>query len=240
MIRPLLIVLAGLTLHAQPALRTELRNGVIRAAILHASGDPVTDELPAQPGETLTVHGTGFSEATQLLVRGVPAGTIAFDENTAQFTLPSDAAGSFVEIAVADGNAATVPVDAALAADGARMAIVVVDRAGRVLAVYRRPAASDAEVEKALSLARTGAFFSNQGTPLTSRTVRAISRINFPEGIPNQPSGALFGIENTNRGCDFNVTFLPGQLYPRTQNATATDFSNGIATVPGGIPLFRD
>ena len=87
-------------------------------------------------------------------------------------------------------------------------AAVVVDRAGRVLAIFRRPDATDAVVEKALALARTGAFFSSQGTPLSSRTVRAISRVNFPEGIPNQPAGALFGIENTNRGCDFNVTYL--------------------------------
>jgi uncharacterized protein GlcG (DUF336 family) len=258
MIRALLFVCTALALNAQPALRTELRNGVIRAVVLHASGDPVTDDSPATPGEILTVQGTGFSDTTQLLISGTPAATLALDENNAQFTLPPDSAGSFVEIALAEGNAATVPVDAAsdiqltiaevktlvnnaaLAADGPRMAIVIVDRAGRVLAVYRRPGASDADVEKALSLARTGAFFSNQGTPLSSRTVRAISRINFPEGIPNQPSGALFGIENTNRGCDFNVTFLPGQSYPRTQNATATASSNGIATVPGGLPLFRD
>ena len=95
-------------------------------------------------------------------------------------------------------------------------------------------------VEQALALARTGAFFSNQGTPLSSRTVRAISRVNFPEGIPNQPAGALFGIENTNRGCDFNVAFLPGQLYPRLLNATGDGYGAGIATVPGGLPLFRD
>src|SRR5437764_3671247 len=95
-----------------------------------------------------------------------------------------------------------------------------------MLAVDRRPASLDAEVDKALSLARTGAFFSNQGTPLSSRTVRSISRVNFPEGIPNQPAGALYGIENTNRGCDSGIPSLPR--------------GNGIATVPGGVPLFRD
>jgi hypothetical protein len=76
--------------------------------------------------------------------------------------------------------------NAALAADGPAAAIVVSDRAGNALAIYRRPAASDATVEKALALARTGGFFSSNGTPLSSRTVRAISRVNFPEGIPNQ------------------------------------------------------
>ncbi|HEY2012074.1 MAG TPA: heme-binding protein, partial [Bryobacteraceae bacterium] len=126
------------------------------------------------------------------------------------------------------------------AAAGDGMAIVVVDRPGNALAVYRRSQASDADVEKALSLARTGAFFSNQRTPLSSRTVRSISRSNFPEGIPNQPAGALFGIENTNRGCDFNVTFLPGQSVPRPLSATGMPYGTGIATVAGGLALFRN
>lgn len=129
----------------------------------------------------------------------------------------------------------TLVTNAALAADGAGLAIVVSDRIGNALAVYRRPAATDADVERALSLARTGAFFSNQGTPLSSRTVRAISRVNFPGGIPNQPAGALYGIENTNRGCDLGVPTIP-----RLLNATGTGYSQGIATVPGGLPLFRD
>jgi uncharacterized protein GlcG (DUF336 family) len=128
----------------------------------------------------------------------------------------------------------------AKAAAGDGMAIVVVDRPGNALAVYRRSQASDADVEKALSLARTGAFFSNQRTPLSSRTVRSISRSNFPEGIPNQPAGALFGIENTNRGCDFNVTFLPGQSVPRPLSATGMPYGTGIATVAGGLALFRN
>jgi len=70
--------------------------------------------------------------------------------------------------------------------------------------------------------------------------VRSISRDNFPEGIPNQPAGALFGIENTNRGCDFNVTFNPGQAVPRPLSATGFPYSMGITTVPGGLALFRN
>jgi uncharacterized protein GlcG (DUF336 family) len=128
----------------------------------------------------------------------------------------------------------------AMAAAGDGMAVVVVDRPGNPLAIFRRPQTSDADVEKALSLARTGAFFSSQGTPLGSRTVRAISRVNFPEGIPNQPAGALYGIENTNRGCDFNVQFSPGQAVPRLLNAIGDGYGLGIATVPGGETLFRN
>src|SRR4051812_8787307 len=63
-----------------------------------------------------------------------------------------------------------IVTNAALAVDGAGLAVAVADRAGNAVAIFRRPGATDADVEKALSLARTGAFFSSQGTPLSSRT----------------------------------------------------------------------
>jgi uncharacterized protein GlcG (DUF336 family) len=151
---------------------------------------------------------------------------------------------------------------AASAAGGEGMAIVVVDRPGRVLAIYRRSQTTDLSVEKALSMARSGAFFSSDSTPLSSRTVRSISRPNFPEGIPNQPAGALYGIENTNRGCpiaNHNGTVLLqpvptpigaiatenltlGGIDPTGPDPTNLDGTNrslGIGTVPGGFPLFR-
>src|SRR4051794_20574892 len=105
------LVLLPLALGAQPAIRTELRNGVTRAVVLHRSGDAVTDELPAQPGETLTVQGSGFGPDAQILIAGSPVDAAAIDEATAQFTLPPGAGGSFLEIAVAGGNAASLPVD---------------------------------------------------------------------------------------------------------------------------------
>jgi uncharacterized protein GlcG (DUF336 family) len=243
---------------AQPAIQTELRHGVVRAVVLHPSGDRVTDDSPAEPGETLTIQGSGFSAAPQLLVAGQPADSTPVDDSNLQFTLPPGAGGGFLDLALADGNAATVPVDApadsnqltaaevqslvttaAMTSDAPNLAIVVVDRAGNTLAIYRRAATSDDDVENALAVARTGAFFSNSGTPLSSRTVRAISRVNFPEGVPNTASGDLFGIENTNRGCSFNVTYLPGQSLPRYLSADGSAYSKGIGTVPGGIPLFR-
>src|SRR5437899_2423858 len=61
------LFLLTFTLHAQPAIQTELRNGVLRAVVLHPSGDPVTDASPAQPGETLTVLGSALS-SVQLLI----------------------------------------------------------------------------------------------------------------------------------------------------------------------------
>ncbi|MGB7027519.1 MAG: hypothetical protein WBD72_09550 [Candidatus Acidiferrum sp.] len=90
------------------------------------------------------------------------------------------------------------------------MVVAVVDRAGFVLGVYRTQNAPATAVgnfgqmvdanDVAVALARTGAFFSNDQAPLSSRTVRFISGIHFPPGVTNQPPAALYGIENTNRG----------------------------------------
>lgn len=60
---------------------------------------------------------------------------------------------------------------AVAAAANPAIAVVVVDRGGRVLGVFRGSQSSSAIVETALSLARAGAFFSSMGTPLSSRTV---------------------------------------------------------------------
>src|SRR5438445_7200515 len=103
-------------------------------------------------------------------------------------------------------------VQAAVNSVDVDMTVAAVDRAGFVLGVFRTqnaPATTagnfgllqDAN-EVAVALARTGAFFSNDQAPLSSRTVRFISGIHFPPGISNQANAALYGVENINRGCD--------------------------------------
>lgn len=99
--------------------------------------------------------------------------------------------------------------------DDPRMTAAVVDRTGRVLALLRNPQADPANDAVAIGLARTAAFFSHDMAPLSSRTVRFISGVHFPPGVKRAPPAALYGIENTNRGCDFNVTFNPGKCIPR-------------------------
>jgi uncharacterized protein GlcG (DUF336 family) len=84
------------------------------------------------------------------------------------------------------------------------MAVAVVDRAGTILGVWRRPLAEPRSLDIAISLARTTGFFSNDQAPLASRTVRFISGIHFPPGIRDQPNAALYGVENINRGCDLD------------------------------------
>ncbi|MGZ5445127.1 MAG: heme-binding protein [Thermoanaerobaculia bacterium] len=141
-----------------------------------------------------------------------------------------------------------------------RMTVAVVDRAGRVLALYEKSGAPPANRDLAIGVARTAAFFSHNQAPLSSRTVRFISGIHFPPGITNTPSAALYGIENTNRGCDFNVAFNAGKCIPRARafNGARCDAGDrsgcgpGIVTGKqfpadsdpasvnaGGIPLYR-
>lgn len=163
---------------------------------------------------------------------------------------------------------------AAEAVASTTIVIAVTDREGVVLGLYRGPAAPTTVTGNfgatvnannfAVSLARTGAFFSNDQAPLSSRTVRFISGIHFPPGITNKPNAALYGIENTNRGC---TLVAPGEAFDlATPLARSTavaggtcDFSDasgcglGIATgkadlfdsdpnavAPGGVPIFKN
>jgi uncharacterized protein GlcG (DUF336 family) len=151
-------------------------------------------------------------------------------------------------------------VQAAVNSANVDMVVAVVDRAGFVLGVFRTQNAPVTAVgnfgqtldanDVAVALARTGAFFSNDQAPLSSRTVRFISGIHFPPGATNQPPADLYGIENTNRGCALvrgaafqtqippslalGGGFGPGVL---TGKADAMD-SNPLAVNPGGVPIF--
>ena len=157
--------------------------------------------------------------------------------------------------------------------------VTVTDRRGVILgaaanfaidaAACASPAApgSDCAVASiATQLARTAAFFSADQTPLTSRSVRFISDIHFPPRIANTGAAALFGIENTNRGCSFDAglddaLFQPGMVVPRARSlqaalvdfaggsplacesgpgaATRAGCSTGIYTLPGAVPIFK-
>ena len=180
-----------------------------------------------------------------------------------EFVVPETTQGGFASIAVADSfggvDAATLAVRreqdnpalltqadaralieaAAGAIDDRRMAIAVTDRAGRPLAVFLKSDAASDTPEIALSLARASALFSNDMAPLSSRTVRTISRENFPNNIPNQPAAALFGIENTNRGCILSTNYAPGRQVPPPMDMAGSGPSLGVGTTPGSVPLFK-
>jgi uncharacterized protein GlcG (DUF336 family) len=164
------------------------------------------------------------------------------------------------QLALAAGEVAALAQAAAAAIDAPTLTVAVVDRAGQVLGLFRKPGTGAADDDRAVGLARTGAFFSNDQAPLSSRTVRFISGIHFPPGIANTGSGPLYGIESTNRGCPLGVSFLPGRAVapagslgggpcqgaaqagcgtgPVTGKADLFDSDEGTVD-PGGVPLFR-
>jgi uncharacterized protein GlcG (DUF336 family) len=150
---------------------------------------------------------------------------------------------------------------AATAAESDAIVIAVVDRLGNILGIYQ-PTTAPAMLpgnfgvltpsnELAVSLARTGAFFSNDEAPLSSRTVRFISGRHFPPAVINTASAALYGIENTNRGC----TLAPGlslTIPPATKidgsspgigittGKADPEDSDAFAVNPGGVPIFKN
>jgi len=151
-------------------------------------------------------------------------------------------------------------VQAAVNSVNVDMVVAVVDRAGFVLGVFRTQNAPATTIgnlgqvqnanDVAAGLARTGAFFSNDQAPLSSRTVRFISGIHFPPGVMNQPPADLYGIENTNRGCTLiGVPAFENKIPPSlalgggfglgvlTGKADVMD-SNATAVNPGGVPIF--
>jgi uncharacterized protein GlcG (DUF336 family) len=151
-------------------------------------------------------------------------------------------------------------VQAAVSSVNVDMTVAIVDRAGFVLGVFRTQNAPATGVgnfsqaqnsnDLAVALARTGAFFSNDQAPLSSRTVRFISGIHFPPGVMNQPPADLYGIENTNRGCTLiNDPAFQSKIPPSlalgggfglgvlTGKADLMD-SNATAVNPGGVPIF--
>jgi len=151
-------------------------------------------------------------------------------------------------------------IEAAVRSANVDMVVAVVDRAGFVLGVYRTqnaPASAmgnfSATVDAndlAVALARTGAFFSNDQAPLSSRTVRFISGIHFPAGVENQPPADLYGIENTNRGCRLIDDPAFESRIPRSSSLGGgfglgvitgkKDLADSQANVvnPGGVPIF--
>jgi uncharacterized protein GlcG (DUF336 family) len=151
-------------------------------------------------------------------------------------------------------------IQAAMNSASVDMVVAIVDRAGFVLGVFRTQNAPTSATgnfsatvnanDLAVALARTGAFFSNDQAPLSSRTVRFISGIHLPPGVANQPPADLYGIENTNRGCTLvNDPTFEGQIPPSL--AIGGGFGLGITTGkkdlmdsdanavnPGGVPIF--
>ena len=216
----------------------------------------------------------GVYNAFAFLVRpgGDPLDTSQWRSNLAQRSFPyAQATFTGGTAFLTAGDVRDIIQTAAQALPATTMVIAVTDREGNVLGVFRKPNAPATAPgnfgvpvnanDLAVSLARTGAFFSNNQAPLSSRTVRFISGIHFPPGIRNKPNAALYGIENTNRGCDLNTVFNPGKTIIPSRSLNGLPCNSldtrgcgaGITTGkanlidddpnavnPAGIPIFKD
>ena len=133
--------------------------------------------------------------------------------------------------ALSAGEVTSIVTSAAAAISTDTLVIAVVDRQGKVLGVFHKAGAPLGALslgnfssmenadDVAVQLARTGAFFSNNQAPLTSRTVRFISGIHLPPGVQNQPPADLYGIENTNRGCTLSAELQTHGYLPSSRGS---------------------
>lgn len=103
-----------------------------------------------------------------------------------------------------------------------RQAIAVSDRDGEILGILAIGSATKLTITKAVTRARTGAFFQSRQNAFSTRTARFIIQDHFPHPVPNTPGGPLYGVQ---------FSSLPG-----------SDVFSGpaISGDPGGIPLYRD
>ena len=195
----------------------------------------------------------GIAGALAYLLAGCSGGgTAPFPAPPPPVTFQALTATEVTNIATA--GAASVSTDT--------LVIAVVDRQGRVLGVFHKAGAPIGALslgnfsvmenadDVAVQLARTGAFFSNNQAPLTSRTVRFISGIHLPPGVQNQPPADLYGIENTNRGCTLSAELETHGFSPSHPASGVkplgiitgkkdTNDSDPNVVNPGGIPIYR-
>src|SRR4029079_2970986 len=145
---------------------------------------------------------------------------------------PSDRVGGAAQILTAD-DVRAVLTTAATALGNDTLAAAVGDRTGNILVVSARPGAAERTPDIPVSVARTGAMFSNDQAPLSSRTVRFISGTHFPPGIKNTPNAALYGVENINRGCRVDVQgdAVFNAPFPRPKSIAGV-FGEGAGSTP--------
>ena len=203
--------------------------------------------------------GGGAGAGLQVLPTSDPGPVLAPDEVQGIMNSAARATNAQVAVAVTDRRGVILGVATNFGFDYANSCAQV----GQNNVCPLRPGGDCAIVDLAVQMARTGAFFSADQTPLTSRSVRFISDVHFPTGVKNTAAAALFGIENTNRGCSFDVaegdgyTGVPRALslesavrqlagQPALRCESATDpaalcgCTAGIATLPGGVPIFKN
>ena len=146
-------------------------------------------------------------------------------------------------------------------ARGRAASIAVVDRVGRVLAVFEMPGANAADANPnirdvsvvgnpngpnaglngvaiipdtaaAIAKAITAAYLSSSGNAFSTRTASQIVQDHFDPGEANTPSGPLFGVQFSQLPCS-DVMARYGLLGPQRSPL-------GLSGDPGGLPLYKN
>jgi uncharacterized protein (TIGR03437 family) len=98
---------------------------------------------------------------------------------------------------------------------------------------------SDGAALAAISKAGTAAFFSTQGSSITTRTASDIIQANFPVGITSQPGGPLFGVQFSSLPCsDVRQVTSPLPLGLSGDTGGVGIYKNGVAV--GGVAAEGD
>jgi uncharacterized protein (TIGR03437 family) len=83
----------------------------------------------------------------------------------------------------------------------------------------------------AISKAGTAAFFSTQGSAISTRTASSIIQENFPVRISSQSSGPLYGVQFSQLPCSDVRNLAQRRL---------GNLPFGLAGDPGGMPIYKD
>jgi uncharacterized protein (TIGR03437 family) len=173
--------------------------------------------------------------------------------NTVQLLLQPAAAPTQNTLTVPDVQTIIAQAVAKAQAVGLNVTVGVVDKEGNALGVFRMNGApattrvgsfnlvtrarlkptdpdglQDVDVPASfatISKAGTAAFFSTQGSAISTRTASFIIQEHFPPLIPGQPGGPLFGVQFSQLPCsDIKIPNLP----------------LGLAGDPGGVPIYKN
>jgi uncharacterized protein GlcG (DUF336 family) len=138
-------------------------------------------------------------------------------------------------------------------AQGKPAVVVVVDRVGNVLAVYKMNGAPDTMTITsnrgvvgglenlkvpselaAIAKAITGAYLSSEGNAFSSRTASQIVQQHFNPGDNGTPAGPLFGVQFSQLPCSDLATHFNTGAGVGPHNSPL-----GLSADPGGFPLYK-
>ncbi|MGH9936258.1 MAG: heme-binding protein, partial [Blastocatellia bacterium] len=252
--RPNYLTLFGTGFRRATDLRVRLGGGELTPAYVGAQGsfaglDQINVMIPPNTP-------TGMTDVS-LIAEGRVSNTVQLLMQTAAQPSPNALSAGDVQTIIAQAVARAQQI-------GLNATIAIVDREGNTLGVFRMNGApattrigafnllTRAQLKPidpdglqnvdvpasfaAISKAGTAAFFSTQGSAISTRTASFIIQENFPPLISTQPGGPLFGVQFSSLPCSDILPMLPLGL--SGDPGSAGIYKNGVAV--GGIGVEGD